>query len=285
MASGEVGKWSRRLDADGFCIIPKLASRRTIEGLKRELDPVLSETEFCSGDFYGYRTKRVGGLPRRTKFAHDLVLDDLILKLARAVLDPACDRIQLNVAQLIEIHPGEITQFPHRDDDMWPIEKRGTEYLLNVIWPLDTFTSHNGATRIYPGSHRMKLESIDDLGEPVILECEPGSAICFLGSTVHGAGANRTLNPRRAIVIGYSLGWLRPHENPSLAYPPSVAKSFPSQLAELVGYIQHRPNLGNYEGHCPSLLLSNDAPFGATDALRPDQAEAVREFARQQKPG
>lgn len=285
MARGEMEKWSRRLDADGFCIIPELASPSTIEGLKRELDPVLSGTEFCSGDFYGHRTKRVGGLPKRTTFAHDLILDDLILKLAKAVLEPACDRIQLNVAQLIEIHPGEISQFPHRDDDMWPVEKGGTEYLLNVIWPLDTFTSQNGATRIYAGSHRMELESIDDLGEPVVSECEPGSAICFLGSTVHGAGANRTTNPRRAIVIGYSLGWLRPHENPSLAYPPSVAKSFPTPLAGLVGYVQHRPNLGNYEGQCPSMLLGNDMPSGATDALRPDQAEAVREFARQQKPG
>lgn len=285
MACSDIEKWHRHLSADGYCIIPDLASRRTIQGLNRELDPALSSTRFCSGDFYGHRTKRIGGLPRRTTFAHDLILNDLILGLAKAVLEPKCDCIQLNVAQLIEIHPGEIIQFPHRDDDMWPTEKHGAEYLLNVIWPLDTFTSHNGATRIYPGSHRMELESIDDLGEPVIPECEPGSAICFVGSTVHGAGANRTPNPRRAIVIGYSLGWLRPHENSSLAYPPNVAKSFPSQLAELVGYVQHRPNLGNYEGQCPSLLLGKGVPSGATDALRPDQAEAVREFARQQQPG
>ena len=154
-----------------------------------------------------------------------------------------------------------------------------------MIWPLDKFTSQNGATRIYPGSHRMELESIEDLGEPVISQCEPGSAICFLGSTVHGAGANRSLESRRAIVIGYSLGWLRPHENPSLAYHPCVSKSFPTQLAELVGYVQHRPNLGNYEGQCPSLLLSDGAPSGATDALRPDQAVAVQEFAREQQAG
>ncbi len=285
MDQTQIERWHRQLDSDGYCIIPELVGSKTIEGLSVGLDPALSKTDFCVGEFYGYRTKRVGGLPKRSAFAYDLILNDLILGLATAVLGPACDRIQLNVAQLIEIHPGEIGQFPHRDDDMWPIKKSGTEFLLNVIWPLDNFTPQNGATRIYPGSHRMEMESIDELGEPVIAECNPGSAICFLGSTIHGAGANRSVKSRRAIVIGYSLGWLRPHENPSLAYPPEVAKKFPAALAELVGYVQHRPNLGNYEGQCPSILLGRAGLGSATDALRPDQAQAVQEFARQQHTG
>ncbi|MBK6413882.1 hypothetical protein [Sphingopyxis sp.] len=61
----------------------------------------------------------------------------------------------------------------------------------------------------------------------MIAACKPGYAICFLGSTAHGAGANVTGSVRRGLVIGYSLGWLKPYENPWLAYPPSVARSFP----------------------------------------------------------
>src|SRR3546814_17614000 len=63
------------------------------------------------------------------------------------------DRIQLNVAQAIEIHPGETRQFPHRDHDMWNGAKGEHEYLINVIWPLTPFTADNGATQIYPYSH------------------------------------------------------------------------------------------------------------------------------------
>lgn len=41
---------------------------------------------------------------------------------------------------------------------------------------------------------------------------EPGWALMFLGSTLHGAGANRSGEIRRAVVIGYSLGWLKSYE-------------------------------------------------------------------------
>ena len=121
----------------------------------------------------------------------------------------------------------------------------------------------------------------DHLGEPIVAECEPGAAICFLGSTVHGAGANITQSVRRGVVIGYSLGWLKPYENLWLSYPPDVARAFSPELAALAGYAQHRPNLGNYEGQCPSVLLRGDAPeyLGAIDALRPDQEAMLADFA------
>jgi hypothetical protein len=58
-------------------------------------------------------------------------------------------------------------------------------------------------------------------------------------------------------------------------------------LSELVGYAQHRPNLGNFEGQCPSVLFEGDRdePRGAIDALRPDQAEQVADFVASQEIG
>src|SRR3546814_5505516 len=63
-----------------------------------------------------------------------------------------------------------------------------------------------------------------------------------------------------------------------------VARRFPPALAALVGYAQHRPNLGNVEGQCPSILLRDDVPehLAAIDALRPDQAEIAEMFVRSQ---
>ncbi|KUO56527.1 MAG: phytanoyl-CoA dioxygenase [Sphingomonadales bacterium BRH_c3] len=278
-------QWAQRLLRDGYCIIPGLLPVSDIAELESELDGQFEQTPFCDGDFYGYRTKRLGRLLRRSQIAEKLVLEPVILALAKEILGSACDQIQLNVAQAIEIHPGEIEQFPHCDQDMWAGVKGQHEYLLNVMWPITPFTDRNGATRIYPGTHKLEIQSIEELGSPVIAESDPGSAICFLGSTVHGAGANRSQAVRRAVVIGYSLGWLKPYENLWLAYPPEIAKTFAPELAALTGYVQHRPNLGNYEGQCPSVVLRDDVPCspGATDALRPDQAAAVREFARSQR--
>lgn len=281
----ESSRWIERLKRNGYCIIPGLLPRETLAELEGDLDPVFAHTEYGDGDFYGYRTKRFGSLLRRSPVAAELVLEPTVLAIANAILATACERIQLNVAQAIEIHPGEIEQFPHCDHDMWAGAKGAHEYLVNVMWPLTPFTAQNGATRMYPGTHRGRLQSLDELDEPIVAQCEPGSAICFLGSTVHQAGANRSCAVRRAVVVGYSLGWLKPYENLWLAYPPEVAKTFSPELAELAGYSQHRPNLGNYEGQCPSVLLREETPEypRATDALRPDQIDAVREFARERR--
>lgn len=287
MSAAPVCDWTERLLETGYAIIPDLLSASELTALEADLDADFELTPFGDGDFYGHRTKRFGSLLRRSPRAASLVLEPTVLGLARRVLAPACERIQLNVAQAIEIHPGEIEQFPHCDHDMWAGDKSGHEYLVNVMWPLTPFTAENGATRIYPGSHRQSIATLEDLGTPIAAECGPGSAICFLGSTVHGAGPNRSQAVRRGIVIGYSLGWLKPYENPWLAYPPSVAKEFSSELAELAGYVQHRPNLGNYEGQCPSILLRGDVPSHprATDSLRPDQQLAVAAFARERRDG
>lgn len=270
-----------RVQADGYCIIPGLVDPSVITELNADLEEAFASAPLGEGNFYGYRTQRFGSLLRRSARVQDLVLQRQILAMARTVLGEACDRIQLNVAQAIAIHPGEIEQFPHCDHDMWGGAKGAHEYLLNVIWPLSEFTAANGATRIYPGTHRRAVSDLSALGDPFVAECGPGDAICFLGSTVHGAGANLTGTVRRAVVIGYSLGWLKPYENLWLAYPPEIARTFPTELAELAGYVQHRPNLGNYEGQCPSILLRDDPPDypRATDALRPDQLIAVAEFA------
>lgn len=279
------GRWAQILLDTGYCIIPDLLPASNLAALEADLEADFAQTPFGKGNFYGFRTKRFGGLLRRSEHAARLALEPTVLALAREILAPACDRIQLNVAQAIEVHPGEIEQFPHCDHDMWAGVKGQHEYLVNVMWPMTRFTAQNGATRIYPGTHRQPPETLEALGNPIVAECGPGSAICFLGSTVHGAGANLSRFARRGVVIGYSLGWLKPYENPWLAYPPAVARWFEPELAELAGYVQHRPNLGNFEGQCPSILLRDNVPTHprATDSLRPDQELAVAAFARERR--
>ncbi|MDK2769712.1 MAG: phytanoyl-CoA dioxygenase family protein [Sphingomonas sp.] len=265
------------LRTQGWCAIPNALPRDTIEALAADLAPTYEATPFCEGDFYGGRTKRFGSLLKRSPHAADLALEPLILAVADRTLSPWCDTIQLNLMQAIALHPGAPAQFPHRDQDMWQGVKGEVEYLVNVMWPLTPFTVENGGTVLYPGSHGREALNETMPERSVVAEFGPGDAFLFLGSTLHGAGANRSDEIRKAVVVSYCLGWLKPYENQWLAYPPAVARGFAPELAALVGYRQHRPNLGNYEGVCPSLLLTGNLPehIGAVDALRPDQAEAV----------
>ncbi|MCW3838187.1 phytanoyl-CoA dioxygenase family protein [Sphingomonas canadensis] len=268
----------------GWSIIRGALAPEKIERLATDLRPIFEATPYCTGDFYGARTKRFGSLLRRSKHAATLIQYPDIVAIAEHVLLPWCDTIQLNLAQAIAIHPGAPLQFPHRDQDMWEGVKGEVEYLVNVMWPLTSFTEENGATLIHSGSHGR--EALADGAPPLAFSavCDPGDAILFLGSTLHGAGANRSNIVREAVVVSYCLGWLKPYENQWLAYPPEFARTFNPELAALVGYRQHRPNLGNFEGVCPSILLQDDIPahIGAIDALRPDQRDAVAEHRRRQ---
>ncbi len=163
---------------------------------------------------------------------------------------------------------------------MWGGEKGAMQYMVNVMWALDDFTPDNGATRIWPGSHRSAQDEMLPDDAAISAEMPRGSALLFLGSTLHSGGENVSAKPRRGLIISYCLGWLKPWENQWLAYPPEVARSFDPALAALVGYRQHLPSLGNFEGRCPSILLEDNPPDRPAfrDALRPDQVELMMQY-------
>lgn len=280
-----IGRWSERLLAHGYCVIPGLVAADEVAALDADLAADFEATPFCEGRFYGERTKRFGRILARSPRAAPLVQHELILGVVEDVLSPYCDTIQLNLAQAIAVHPGALAQMPHRDQDMWRGPTGEIEYLVNVMWPLTPFTRENGATRLWPESHGHRVFQTIAEGWEEVPELVPGSALLFLGSTLHAAGANCSRDVRRGMIAGYSLGWLKTYENQFLAYPPEIARTFPPELAALVGYRQHRPNLGNFEGCCPSVLLRDAPPrrLAAVDALRPDQIEAVDEHASQQQ--
>ena len=282
--SPQIERWSAELLEQGWCVVPEALPSELIRALDNDLAEGFDRTPFCVGGFYGARTKRFGRLLTRSPFARQLVEHPLIMGIARAILKPWCDTIQLNLTQALALHPGAPPQLPHRDQDMWRGAIGEAEYLVNVMWPFTHYTAENGATIIWPDSHGRKALDEHPPRGAFPVELEPGSALLFLGSTLHGAGGNASDVVRRGAIISYCLGWLKPYENPWLAYPPEVARQFSPELAELVGYALHRPNLGNYEGQCPSVLLKEEVPeyLAAEDALRPDQQELVAEFVRQQ---
>ena len=279
----QVEHWSAKLLEQGYCVISGLIDPHQVAALDRDLAPAFAETPFCQGGFYGERTKRFGRLLSRSTRAQHHVMHPLILQIVEAILAPWCDRIQLNLTQAIALHPGALSQLPHRDQDMWRGAIGEIEYLVNVMWPFTPYTEANGATLLWPNSHGEKALDPQPQGDPIAIELEPSEALVFLGSTLHGAGGNRTDEIRRGMIVSYCLGWLKPYENQWLAYPPYIARHFPPELAALAGYQQHRPNLGNYEGQCPSILLDGKMPSGAIDALRPDQQTLVADYVAAQR--
>jgi ectoine hydroxylase-related dioxygenase (phytanoyl-CoA dioxygenase family) len=278
--------WTERLASDGYAIIPDLVDPEVIAAIDEDFSEPFSQTPFSKGGFFGSRTVRFGRALVRSRHAASLVQHELILGLADRVLGPWCDSIQLNLTQGIAVHPGAQAQIPHRDQDMWRGVKGEVEYMVNVIWPFTRFTEENGATLVWSGSHKADDQEIVSDAVREAAEMEPGSALVFLGSTLHGQGANRSSEIRRGFAVAYSLSWLKAYENQFLAYPPEIARGFSPELAALIGYRQLPHNLNNFEAQSPAVLLQDKVPdhFGAIDLFRPEQVAAIEHYLQAGKP-
>jgi len=271
-----------QLRSQGYTIFKHLASPATMDRVCAELEPWFAATPTCRGDFYGWKTTRLGSVLLKSPASHALVLNELMLGLMQEILGAYCDWFQLNLTQAVRIHPGQRQQVPHRDHEMWPCAKGGVEYLVNVMWALSDFTAENGATLIWPRSQFDPLLREMDPSQAAVAAMPRGSALVYLGSVTHCGGANRSDAARTGLILSYSLGWLKQYENAFLAYPPQVAKTFPRALRDLIGYRIHRPNLGGYEGQDPSILFETDSHvLPAVDALSPATVEELRNYYSQ----
>jgi ectoine hydroxylase-related dioxygenase (phytanoyl-CoA dioxygenase family) len=275
---------SRELAETGFSVLRGAIDPALVDGINRELDERMERTPFSVGAFHGNRTKRFHGLLKRSRGVHELILHDAVLRAVRTILGQWCDFAQLNLSQALEIHPGAPAQIAHRDQTMWPGPRGAMEYSVNVLWPLCSFTAENGATRMWPDSHHDHFQPEADAGPAETCLMEAGDVLLFLGSTLHAAGANYSDLPRRGIIISYSLGWLKSYENQSLTYSPQFARTLDPELAAMIGYRWHRPNLGTYDGQCPSILLQDDVPeyLATFDSLTPAQTDIVDAHARRE---
>ncbi|MCW3836649.1 phytanoyl-CoA dioxygenase family protein [Sphingomonas canadensis] len=276
-----VAGWCEAIARDGFALVRGVIDPAVIAALDADLAEPFAQTPFSQGAFFGNRTIRFGRALLRSPHAATLVQHPVILGIAEQMLGRWCDGVQLNLTQAIAVHPGAPAQLPHRDEDMWPGPKGQMEYMVNVIWPFTRFTRETGATRLWRGSHLEDRGTFLGDDRIVTADAGPGDAIVWLGSTLHGQGANDSDEVRRGIAVAYSLSWLKQYENQYLAYPPEIARTFPRELAELIGYRQLPPNLNNYEARSPMTLLHDGETeaTGAVDALIDYQEEASRYYA------
>ena len=111
----DIARWVEALSADGYCIIRDAAPPETVAALAADLDQEFERTPHATGPFYGEWTKRFHGLLRRSSHMDGFIRNEIVLGIVENILGPACDSIQLNLTQAIEVLPGGMVQPPHRD--------------------------------------------------------------------------------------------------------------------------------------------------------------------------
>ena len=248
---------------DGCAIIEHIAEASAMDALMRDTQMDFDTRNLGIDDFSGYKTKRVSGLMAKSAAARECALLPAILGAADILLLPNCHDYQTHVTHMVQIGPGEIAQVLHRDDDIYPMPAPKPECELHCMWAASDFTVENGATQLVPGSHRWPRDRTPEPDEITQAVMPKGSVAFYLGSTIHGGGANRSDLPRTGALIGYNLGWLRQEENQYLTAPPAIARDFPDRLQELIGYrTTNRGHLGWIDAGDPLLLLRDESERG-----------------------
>lgn len=260
----------------GGVIVEDLLDAQALARINAEVEPHLAQADPGRAHlnpaiawFFGKRTRHLTALAAKSpSFASDVLCHPLLLAACDAILLPACARYQVNVAHLLDRGPGSEAQLLHRDELVWVhVPRPHPELQVASITALVDFRAENGATRVVPGSHRWPRERNPEPGEIADAEMPAGASVLYLGSTLHGGGANATRDQwRRGVHLSYVVGWLRTEENHFLGTPPEIARSLPRQAQELLGYAVHDA-IASGGGYLGALDLRDPAEMLADGSL------------------
>lgn len=264
---------------DGAVIIDELVDPKICDQTMYEMKPYLDAATPGSADFLGAHTKRCGAILARSRTSHEIILNPLILDVAQGVLGHQVlnkggpemaithrkegHPIQLNVAQVIEIHPGEPAQPIHRDVWSWgwgegTFRMAELDIQLSMMWALGDYIEGAGPTNAVPGSHKWPAGADDKKrmgpkGQEELYEqaahavMKKGSVMLYSTNAFHGGGANTSKDTlRKGMHVSYILGWLRQEENMYLSCPPDVAKDMSPGIQHLLGYSRAGNGLGYF---------------------------------------
>ena len=237
------------LREDGAVIVEGVLDPDLLARFNAEIDPMLAqvspERSYLNSAidfFYGDRVRQITGVAARSRiFAEEILCHPFYGAVCDAILGPSCARHQLNVAQVMDRGPGAEQQLLHRDEDVWVhLPRPHPEVQVASVIALVDFSAELGATVVAPGSHRWARERQPEPGELACAEMPAGSAVVYLGSTIHAGGRNSTADRwRRGMHMSFVVGWLRTEENNYLSTPPEVARTLSRRAQELLGYAAH----------------------------------------------
>ena len=175
-----------------------------LEGLRARVEELFAiEGQNAGAEFRQEAgTRRLANLVDKGELFREIVAMPRILEQIQAVIGPNFKLSSLN-ARSANPH-SESDQPLHAD--MGGIPDEQGYWVCNTIWLLDDFTPENGATRVVPGTHLLKMlpqQVLPDIFAPhpnqELVLGKAGTVVVMNAHAWHGGTANRTGAPRRAL--------------------------------------------------------------------------------------
>src|SRR5258705_7632589 len=208
-------------------LAPDLLARFNAEigPILEQLSPDRSYLNPAIDYFYGDRVRQITGVAARSRiFGEEILSHPFYADICDAILGPNCSRYQLNVGQVMDRGPGAEQQLLHRDEDGWVhLPRPHSEVQLASVIALVDFSAELGATVVAPGSHRWERGREPKPEELASADMPAGSAVVYLGSTIHAGGREATAGfLGRGLSMRFLVGWVRTQGNKHSCPPPRL---------------------------------------------------------------
>jgi len=230
----------QQLATQGFCVVPDLIDKQTIDQARQVLNRLLAEE--AKTDTSATGSQRVGRLVNKHPVFIELLCNQFVVDVWQQLLgaDIICSSWSANT-----VFPGHESIGWHVDYPYWSKQAPWPEGLMagQTVWMLDDFTDENGATGVVPGSHKkahppeQPTDQWRDDGK--VLTGTAGSVVFADGAWWHTARPNRSKNPRSCLLGMYIMPWFLPQED--MGAQLSDVEDPPELLQQLLGAQQHRP--------------------------------------------
>ena len=250
----------RRLDEDGFVILPEVLGPDELRALTDALAPYEADRRRGRNNFEGEASTRVYSLAGKGEVFLRLAEHPRLVALLDRLLLP---NWLLSTLQTIRLHPGESEQPWHTDDGFYPVPRPRARLALSAI----RRSRRSPTTTARPRSSRAATAGAPSTPTTArtrssARSCRPGSVVVFDGALWHRGGANRSSGTRLALSPQYCQPWLRPQESQLLIVPPEQAAACSPRARAMLGYSIHPPFIGQVDGMNPVRLVDPTYRFG-----------------------
>ena len=221
----------KKIERDGYIIIPSVISSDTVKILWSELDQAMqvdiekNSNIFDAGMVHNCFTRgealcQILNNPILDQYISHLLGEHFIMYAYQASsLPPFSDNYGSRI---------------HVDSPRY-IENYQTN--IGVIFPLTDFTINNGATWVLPKSHNTKVQPTDEQFNKQAIQatCNAGDMIIFLGRLWHKAGQNNTSTIRHSITLNFCRSYMRQRFDYPRLINQNTLESLNSQGKRLIG--------------------------------------------------
>jgi len=229
----------QRLDDEGYLILEDFLDAALLARLRDRIEELFQAEAESAGQEFKLEPgcRRLANLVDKGDVFREVILLPRLLQYVRHVLGPS---IKLSSLHARLVHPLGAGGQPLHADMSAVADERGP-WVCNTLWMLDDFTADNGATRIVPGSHRLRRLPAEALADPradhpdqVQVIGRAGSVVIVNAHAWHAGTPNRTDRPRTALHAFYCRRDKPQQQYQKRLLRPEVQASLSAELRDLL---------------------------------------------------